>query len=269
MGITSGMKVLAEDIASSHEKRLKSLGEVRKSAKQASRETQDLLKGFRAYRDRTTAQQRRDLARETANRRAEVMGLRREAQGLKTGFQTSRREEGTRMRQELAQGIAGLRSGVRGMLTDAQQTIKSFGSHREDMAAELRRDLKGSRTASQSEVSRLREVARAQLKDFGKAQAKVRDELNEARAAWQNLSPVREARKPKEPTRAKAPIVEEQIPDLEDRLLRAITEHPSGISLAEVAESLGVVPVVLGRASKSLLEGGRVRKEDRLYFPAG
>ena len=58
-----------------------------------------------------------------------------------------------------------------------------------------------------------------------------------------------------------------RVPDLEANLLAAIRKHPMGITLAEVAESLGVVPIVLGRAARSLLEKGKIRKRNKIYFP--
>jgi predicted transcriptional regulator of viral defense system len=58
-----------------------------------------------------------------------------------------------------------------------------------------------------------------------------------------------------------------EVPDLEAKLLAAVNKHPKGVSLAEVAQSLDVVPVVLGRASSSLLKKGLIRKKEKLYFP--
>jgi DNA-binding MarR family transcriptional regulator len=65
----------------------------------------------------------------------------------------------------------------------------------------------------------------------------------------------------------KPPVAKEEIPDLEAKLLAIINEHPKGITLAEVAERLDVAPVVLSRASRSLLDKGRIRREEKLYFP--
>ena len=76
----------------------------------------------------------------------------------------------------------------------------------------------------------------------------------------------------KEPSPKAAPVVEtatgvETVPDIEAKLLSKVAEHPDGgVTLVEIAESLGVVPIVLGRAVKNLIEKGKIRKEDRLYF---
>ena len=110
-------------------------------------------------------------------------------------------------------------------------------------------------------------------KDFRESQSGVRAELQEARAAWQGLAATRVkiASKVKPSVAAEeaveVAIAEEEAPDLETKLLTAVNEHPNGITLAEVANSLDVVPVVLGRAARSLLENGKIRKEDKVYFP--
>ncbi len=106
-------------------------------------------------------------------------------------------------------------------------------------------------------------------REFAKAQAEVRDDLKEAAAAWQGLAkamPVKGA-EVKVPPKAEVPVAKEEMPDLEARLLAMITLHPEGIGLTEVAEKFGVVPVVLGRASKGLVEKGKIRKEEKIYFP--
>lgn len=54
---------------------------------------------------------------------------------------------------------------------------------------------------------------------------------------------------------------------MEAKLLAVVNEQPEGMTLAEAAESLGVVPVVLGRAARSLLKSSRIRKGNKIYFP--
>jgi hypothetical protein len=219
-----------------------------------------LLKGFQASRKQTGAQLRRDLAQDKTSRKSEV-------KRMLTGFKKLRREEDALMRKELAQGAAERRSEVGALVKDFQGSRKKTGD-------ELRKDLAKGRKEMRS--------------DFRKAQTEVRGDLKEAAAAWQELARMMQAKRAgvKVPPKVEAPVEEkveapiaeeiemveppvaqEEIPDMEAKLLAAITEHPSGVTLAEVAESLGVVPVVLGRASRSLLERGLIRKEEKIYFP--
>lgn len=54
---------------------------------------------------------------------------------------------------------------------------------------------------------------------------------------------------------------------VEAKLLAVIKEHPEGITLAEAAESLGVVPIILGRVVRRLQKRSKIHKANRFYFP--
>jgi DNA-binding MarR family transcriptional regulator len=63
------------------------------------------------------------------------------------------------------------------------------------------------------------------------------------------------------------PSMAEKGSELEEKLLAAIKKHRDGIMLSAAAEIVEIAPVVLGRAAKSLVEKGLIRKEQKLYFP--
>jgi len=255
MGIATEMKELTRNIASSHEDRMKRIGEIREEVNQAMGEARDMIKSFEDSRQETSRQLRRDLARDKASRKSEVTGMLR-------GFERTRKEEGAQMRKELTQGVAERRSEVNRMLADAQQTIKGFRSHREKMGTQLRRDLAKDTARRNSEVKEMRG-------DFQKAQADVRAELKEAKAAWQGLASTIPAKRSGAgiPPKAEAPIAKDKIRDFEKEMRAIVNEHSEGINLAGVADGLGVAPVILGRTVKSLLDKGKIRKEGKFYFP--
>lgn len=62
-------------------------------------------------------------------------------------------------------------------------------------------------------------------------------------------------------------LARERKQHMEAKLLEVVTEHPNGITLAEAAESLGVVHVVLGRVARRLLKNSKIRKANKIYFP--
>ena len=295
MGIASGMKDLVQDIASAHEDRAQKIDEIEREAGRLRGEAGDMIKDFRSSRRKTGVQQRKDLVQGTARRKAGVETMLRETQGLVEGFHALRKEEGARMRQGLAQGVAELKSEVEGIVKDAQQTIKSFHSCHQEMAAELRRELAESRLPTKSEVEGLLRQTQAQVKDmarsrqragaqlkrglaqgradresgvkdmlggFGKTRAGVIADLKEAAAVWQGLGA--QGTRPKR-ARATAPV-EQEDHGLEAKLMETIKSKPDGITLTEVAESLGVAHIVLGKASGRLLEKGEIRKAGKLYF---
>jgi hypothetical protein len=256
MAIATEMKELTRDITSSHRARARRLGEIRKEIKQTRGEAQDMIHSFEDSRRESHRQLRQDLARDKASRKSEVTGM-------LGNFERTRREEGAQMRRELTQGVTERRSEVNGMRVDAQQTIKGFRSQREKMGIQLRRDLAKDTAQRNSVVKEMRG-------DFRKAQAEVKADLKGARDAWQGLASNMQAKKDavKAPLKMEAPTVKEKISDLETQMLAAVSKHPEGMTLAGIADSLGVAPVVLGRVSKSLMNKRKIRKEEKLYFPA-
>ncbi|MGB6370001.1 MAG: hypothetical protein WBF68_03060 [Atribacterota bacterium] len=63
--------------------------------------------------------------------------------------------------------------------------------------------------------------------------------------------------------------VEEAPPEisLEDRVLEFIEKHPEGVRVGNMEEPLGVARMRLGVIAKTLLKEGKVRKEEKMYFP--
>jgi len=54
---------------------------------------------------------------------------------------------------------------------------------------------------------------------------------------------------------------------IEEKILEFIEKHPEGVKVGEMEKPLGVLRMMLGRIAKKLLEEGKVRKEENLYFP--
>jgi len=58
-----------------------------------------------------------------------------------------------------------------------------------------------------------------------------------------------------------------QMSELEERLLEAVRQNPEGATAAQLAEKLNIANAVVGRVARSLLDVGKIRKEDNRYFP--
>ena len=239
MGIAAGMKDIVQDIVASRDARV---AEVKGLKKEAN----EMLSSFKASHKKMGAQLRRELADDEAEMGAEVKAMR-------SGFQSSHKEMSSALKKDLAQGVAGRKSEVKGMLNDFQRAHNQMGT-------QLRKELAHYDRGIKSEVAGMRQETKA--------------DLGEARTAWQELTRgVKKAAVKATPKVVRAKVekaapAEEETPDLEAKLLAAISEHPEGITLTEVAESLGVVPIVFGRAARKLVDEQRVRKEDKTYFPA-
>ena len=306
MGIASSMRDLAQNIAFSHEDRTKTVLEIREEAERVTGDARELIRGFQGSRSKSGAQLRKDLAKDKASRKSDVKEMLGDARELIEGFQTSRRKEGAQLHKELAQGLAERRSDVNNILADAQQIIRDYQSRRKETGSKLRDELAQSHASRESEVGGLLKSAQDLVTDLGKSRqetgeklrkdlakgrddresgvkemrsefrkshAEVRSDIDEARAAWQELTRgVKKATVKATPKVVKAQVAkavssEEETPDLEAKLLAAINEHPKGITLTEVAESLGVATIVFGRAARKLVNEWRVRKENKTYFP--
>lgn len=235
MGVAAGLKDITRDIVASYDVRMAEVGRLKKGAK-------EMLSSFQASHRETSSGMRRDLAQNKAKMGAGVRAMR-------NGFQTSHKKMSLALHKDLGQYT----QSVRGEVNEMRQEIRA--SH-QDMSAKLKKDLAQGRADRESDVREMRG-------DFRKAQAEVRADLKEAQAAWQELANTLQAKR----ARPEAPVPKQEAPDLEAKLLAAVNGHPEGITLTEVAYSLGVAPIVLGRAVKSLADKGKIRKEEKFYFP--
>jgi hypothetical protein len=105
--------------------------------------------------------------------------------------------------------------------------------------------------------------------NFLGARAELKAELQEAAIAWQGLAKTPRSGGAKAvPKEDKKEEVKAKVSKLEAKLLAAINKHPEGITLQKAAQMLGVIPVTLGRPSRSLLDMGSILKRDKSYFPA-
>ena len=271
MGIAAGMKDIVQDIVSSRDARV---AEVKGLKKEAN----EMLGSFKASHKKMGAQLRGELADDKAKMGAEVKAMR-------SGFQSSREEMSSVLKKDLAEHT----QAVSGEVARLRQEI---GASHQNMSAKLRKNLAQGEAARKSEVhvmlndfqrahNQMGTQLRKELADYDRGiksevagmRQETKADLGEARTAWQELTPgVKKAAVKATPkvVRAEvkkvAPPVEEGTPDLEAKLLAAIRKHPAGITLTEVAGSLGVAPVVFGRVSRKLLGEGKIRKADKAYF---
>jgi len=272
MGIAAGMKDIVQDIVSSRGARV---AEVKGLKKEAN----EMLGSFKASHNKMGAQLRRELADDKAEMGAGV-------KAMQSGFQSSRKEMSSVLKKDLAEHTQAVRGEVAGLRQE-------IGASHQNMSAKLRKNLAQGEAARKSEVHvMLNDFQRAhnqmgtQLRkelanndrgiksEVAGMRQETKSDLGEARTVWQELTRgVKKAAAKATPKVVRAEVekaapVEEGTPDLEAKLLAVIREHPQGITLSEVAGSLGIAPIVFGRAARKLVDEGRVRKEDKAYFPA-
>jgi len=263
MAIAPGMKDIVQDIDSSHDARM----------------------AWEAERKKASAELKKELAQGVAGRKSEVKKMEADFRDshkemsteLKKSLaqgETERKEASAGLKRELTQGVATRKSDGKGMLSDFQRSRKQAGtqlrraladydrgikSEVAGMRQETKADLKEARTTWQG-MAQAMEAKRAGVKVPPKVEVPVAEEV-EAPAAEE------EVEAPAAEEEMEGPVAEEEMPDLEAKLSLMVTLHPEGITLAGVAEKLDVAPIVLGRASRSLIKKGKIRKEEKLYFP--
>ena len=295
MGIATGMKALTQNILSSSEERAEEITKIKEETSTLRQEAVDMVKDFSISRGETSRQLRRELAQSNTDRRKGVMQSRKNAQSLIHGFHDSRRESGDQLRKELAQGPKLLVQNERKRKQQVGKMLDAFQSSREETGAELRKDLAEGKAKMKLEVKTLingyqssRQTMGAQLKNdlgkdrderkadvegmrngFRKAQTEVQADLKGASDAWKEMgSAIRKKTSGgKVSTEVQAEMPVEITPNLKEKLLSIINQHAGGITLSEVAKELGLVTIVLGKAAKVLLEQGKVRREEKIYFP--
>jgi hypothetical protein len=197
---------------------------------------------------------RSGLAQSAAARESEVHGMLNDFQGSRQHMGAQQRKELAQnkakmrgevktMRSGLAQGVAVRKPEVHVMLNDFQRSRQQMGTQQRKLLADYERGI-------ESKVVAMRQETIA--------------DLRKARTAWQELASGHAKRGGAEIL----PKWEASPHDVEAKLLAAVNEHPKGITLTEVADKLGIAPIVLGRASKSLLDKKLIRKKHKSYVPA-
>ena len=299
MGIAASMKELTQDIISSSEERAEELTKIREDTNTLRQDAVDMVKEFAISRDETSRQLKRELSQSVTDRRKGVIHSRKDAQKLIQGFHDSRRESGEQLRKELTQGSKLLVQNEKKRKQQVEGMLGTFRSSREETGAELKRDLAEGKAKMQLEVKEAladaeilisgyqssRRTMGAELKNglgkdrderktdvegmrdsFRKAQAEVRSDLKESSDTWKGMSSPILKKTSGSKAALKMPV--ETPPNLAEKLVSIINQHAEGINLSAAAKELGIATIVLGKAAKVLLEQGRVRKEERIYFPA-
>ena len=295
MGIATSMKELTQDILSSSEDRADGLAKLKKQTSVLRREAKDMVKDFSASHHETSRQLKRRLAQSNADMKKQGMASREEAQNLIKGFQAERKESGTQLRKELAQNEreckkqvqdlmegfqesrhdasyhlskelaeskAKIKSEVWEVLADVDALIKDYQSSRRTMGAQLKNDLSKDRVGRKAEVEEM-------LGDFQKDRAEVRADLNQASDTWREMALTICTEKA---GGAELPEVKKETPagistDLKEKLFSIINRHNNGgITLSEVADTLGVATVTLSKAARTLQEEGKVRRIGKVYY---
>jgi len=248
MGIANDMKKLGEDIVASYDVRIKTIGQLVK-------DTQKMLNGFQAEHKEMADELKTDLAKGEEER-------------LKA-FKTM---------------MAEIQKRIKEIETYVKNKLKEFSDAHADMSEELKKelakyvdDMVNATNKLMGDIQARQKERNGEVADLLKAFKAEREKMA---ANWQALTSKMAKKRgimPKVEAEVKVRPVEEAIEEaveevrpeisLEDRILEFIKRHPEGVKVGDMEEALGVPRQRLGKIAKSLLDEGRVRKEENLYFP--
>jgi hypothetical protein len=160
--------------------------------------------------------------------------------------------------------------------------LKEFSDAHADMSEELKKelakyvdDMVKATKKLMGDIQKRQKERNAEVADLLEAYKTEREKMA---ANWQALTvkmPQRRGIKPEVEAKVKVRPVEEAVEEeevspemeLEEKVLKFIEKHPEGVRVSDMEEPLGVVRTRLGVIAKRLLDDGRVRKEENLYFP--
>ncbi|MBU4313880.1 MAG: hypothetical protein KJ821_03695, partial [Actinobacteria bacterium] len=100
-------------------------------------------------------------------------------------------------------------------------------------------------------------------------------EREETAAAWEDLLATMASAKGERPSPAAKVVEEVEVEEeaeieevsLEDKVLEFINRNPEGVRVGDMEGPLGVTRMRLGQVTKKLLNEGKVRREEGIYFP--
>lgn len=298
MALASGMKAIVEEIRMTRETRKERLNEIRGETRILRDTSRELALGISVCRGRSSAKLRTSLS-------ADVARLRDDTTKLIRGFAHARHAAGAREHADRLSEVQRIRQETSDELGKTGEQVLSLGKSRKEacvmLAAELARErrrmaIETAGLISEYATSRKRtsEALRDDLRKYGRAvqvgtqellggvrdsREKVRSDLRVTAEIWRSsqrkdlkrattgqAQAVQSSTGQTDASERTGPAPGESV-DLETRALTIVRQNPTGLSLAEVADKIGVHSVALGRPIKNLLERSAVRKEDKLYFP--
>jgi hypothetical protein len=198
-------------------------------------------------------------------------GVSKEVAEMRQETRASQMETGANLKIFLTKEKAERKSDVKDVLVD-------FRKMREQASLQLKKVLSEYECGLKNEVSRARQELRADMSEAWRVWQELSQNRQKGSAETDTSSgvsvKVSEENQKILPPETREEMEKKKIEDdnndvfnWETKILEAIRGRSEGVTLTELAGSFGVAPVVLGRASKNLLDRTLIRKNEKLYFP--
>lgn len=304
MGISNDMKKLREDIVSANDVRVKAIGvlvkDTHKMLKGFQAEHKEMATNLRGELAKGEDQRLKDFRVMMANIQKFVSDVDKEVSAMIERFQKEHKAMADELRENLEKGEADRLKTFNDMMGNIHQDInqietyvanklKEFSDAHAGMSEELKKmlanyvaDMVKATKNLMSDIQNRQKERNAEVADLLET---FKTEREKMAANWQALTTTMAKKrgiKPKVEAEVKVRPVEEAIEEaveeveaeeappeisLEDRVLEFIEKHPEGVKVGDMEKPIGVPRMRLGVISKKLLEEGKVRKEEKMYFP--
>ena len=173
MAIAEGMKSITENIISSYDARVKTLGNIVADTRNLLGDARRILKGFAQERKKMSGEQAKNLAQFVDDLSKDI--------GNKLKQMTADRVKmSEELRKRLAEEINEIKNDVKKIRNLAKKRVKEFAQAHAQMSVALKKDLA-------DYVGDIAKDVRKLLKGFNEIQAEVREDLAKARRTWLNM----------------------------------------------------------------------------------
>lgn len=304
MGISDDIKKLGEDIVVSYDSRVKAIGELvedtHEMLKDFQAEHKNMADKLKADLAKGEENRLKDFGVFMAETQKFLSNLTKEVSVMIKKFEKEHKEMADKQKESLKKGevdrlkdfkdmMENIQKGIEDIETYVQNKLKEFSDEHADMSVELKREL----------AKYVDDMVKATKKLMGDIQARQKErntevadlleafktEREKMAANWQALTETMAKKRgimPKVEAKVKVRPVKEAIEEvveeveaeeaspgisLEDRVLGFIERHPRGVKVGDMEKSTGAARMRLGVIAKKLLGEGKVRKEEKMYFP--
>ncbi len=160
------------------------------------------------------------------------------------------------LKKKLANYVADMVKATKKLMGDIQKRQKERTAEVADLNAEVANLLETFKTEREKMAANWQALTVTMAKKRG-IKPKVEAEVK--------VRPVKEAIKEVIEKKEEEEVTPEM--DLDEKILQFIDKHPEGVKVGDMEEPLGVTRMRLGVIAKKLLEEGKIRKEEKMYFP--
>lgn len=192
-------------------------------------------------------------------RRVSVSELRTEVHSRVKRHGMERQEAADQQRARLAAEVRALKSAVRDIVASVNASVRELSRVRQVAGDDLHKTLAGARASLAEAVG-----------EFGDD---LKKDIHRMRELWRGLtrSPAQRESSTDIPRAGAASETEKEAHEYievdEHDVFAVISAHPQGIRLVDVGQALGVAWRNLVGLARALVDEGRVKKVDNLYYP--